>query len=293
MKNNALSNNLEIIKERIKSTYIDFTFTPKESNILNEICTKKAFHIENQKKIFSIDNLLDIIKSSPKPLGFLESIKSKHLNENTAIIAEIKKASPSAGLIRQDFSLIDIAKSYYDGGAACISVLTDEFYFQGQDAFINEVKKHFSIPILRKDFIIDPYQVIESRSLGADCILLIMSLLSIEQAKELEFIAKYLSMDILLEVHNDEDLEKAMSLNSSIIGINNRNLKTMKVDLSNTEKLSLKIPSNYTVVCESGIHNQDDILRIKSCGINTFLIGESLMRKKDIKAFLETLLTVK
>lgn len=259
-------------------------------NILAEICEKKLEHIKSQKIKFPEHIIIAMTELLDKPRDFKSSIEKKRKELGNAIIAEIKKASPSKGLIREDFNPASIAKSYEEGGAACISVLTDVPYFQGDDKFIGIVKNSSSLPVLRKDFIIDPYQVVESRAIGADCILLIMAAVDNSLAKDIEDTAIEFGMNVLIEIHNKQELERALKLKSKIIGINNRNLKTLEIDLTNSEKLSPLIPNNYIKICESGIYTKEDIKRMNDSNINVFLIGESFMRQQNIKKSIESLL---
>ena len=213
-----------------------------------------------------------------KPRDFIEAIKDKHQNSLPAVIAEIKKASPSKGVIRSNFNPDSIAKSYELGGAACISVLTDKEYFQGDPRFIEVVKNNCSLPVLRKDFIIDSYQVYESRALGADCILLIASALNIDELKKFESIANNLGMAVLVEVHNEEELQKAILLDTPLVGINNRNLKTFEVSLNTSIDLVTRIPNDRIPITESGIFKHSDIKLMNDNKIFTFLVGEAFMR---------------
>jgi indole-3-glycerol phosphate synthase len=206
------------------------------------------------------------------------------------LIAEVKRASPSKGVIREKFNPVEIATAYAEAGASCISVLTDVPYFQGEDSYLVDVRSHVPLPVLRKDFMLEPYQIKESRALGADCILLIMAALSDVQAAELEQAALELGMDVLVEVHDEAECERALKLKSTLLGVNNRNLKTLTVDLSTTEKLATMVPDNYTLVCESGIATHQEIERMNKAGAYCFLVGESLMREKDIAAATRKLL---
>lgn len=259
-------------------------------SILAEICRKKLAHISEQKAIISEKELEESIKKLEPPRGFLSAIKKEKPRIN--IIAEIKKASPSAGIIRKDFDPAAIARIYENSSATCISVLTDTPYFQGSDKDLQAVKQATSIPILRKDFMLDPYQITESRAIGADAVLLIMAALELDQARELEEKAMSFDIDILVEVHNEEELERALKLKTRLIGINNRDLNSLKVDLATTEKLAKKIPESHTIICESGIKTRDDIKRMLRCGVDGFLIGESLMREQDIGKALENLVFI-
>ncbi len=256
-------------------------------NILEEICEKKKEHVVNKKSENSLADLKSIIKDQAPLRGFLDSMKSAN---DAALITEVKKASPSKGLIRADFNPKEIAQIYENCGAKCISVLTDEPYFQGHDDFLGMVKDAVEIPVLRKDFMVDPYQIYESRALGADCILLIIAALDISLARELYNIATELNMDVLVEIHNQEELEQAITLNPMMIGVNNRNLKSMKVDINTSHELSKKIPDNIYKISESGIGSNDNINALIKSGYSGFLVGESLMRQDDIAHAMRTLL---
>lgn len=252
---------------------------------LTEICARKREHIAAQKAAVSTEALHQRALSTTPPRGFHAALKRRVAANATGLIAEVKKASPSKGLIRGDFDAASIATSYEKGGATCLSVLTDAPYFQGADEYLIAARAAVKLPVLRKDFMLDPYQILESRSLGADCILLIIAALSDDQAKELESVAQELGMDVLIEVHDEAELERALAhLSSRLLGINNRNLKTLEVDLATSEVLSAKVPADYTVVCESGIGNHTHIAQMKRLGIHCFLVGESLMREADVTA---------
>ncbi|MGB4106673.1 MAG: indole-3-glycerol phosphate synthase TrpC [Alphaproteobacteria bacterium] len=255
-------------------------------SILTEICQKKAEHVASKRKEVPQVLLEEMIKAAEKPRGFINALKK---SPAPAIIAEIKKASPSRGIIRADFDPAKIAKIYEENGAACLSVLTDEPYFQGRDEYIAEVKKVSSLPVLRKDFMIDPYQIYESRALGADCILLIMAALNHDDALRMSEIARDLDMDVLVEVHDEPELRAAIELAPAMIGVNNRNLKTLEVDLQTSHALSKMIPAGVLKVAESGLSARDDIRALQASGFDAFLIGESLMRENDIGAALRKL----
>jgi len=260
------------------------------SDTLSEICAKKREHVAKQKSLRPESELLHIAKDASAPRGFIKALIAKRSATGIALIAEIKKASPSKGIIRSDFHPANLARSYAEGGAACLSVLTDEPYFQGKDAYLSEARAAAGLPVLRKDFMLDPYQVTEARALGADCILLIMAALSDTQARELEAAAQAYKMDVLVEVHDRAELDRALALSSSLIGINNRNLKTLAVDLSTSETLAKYLPPHILAVCESGIHTHSDIERMQRKNIGCFLVGESLMREPDVTAATRKLL---
>jgi indole-3-glycerol phosphate synthase len=262
------------------------------SDVLKNICDDKLVHVENCKAEVPFEALVEKAKTMAPTRGFLQALRNKAARGENALIAEIKKASPSKGLIREDFDVAAIAEAYVQAGAACLSVLTDVPYFQGNDQFIAVAKEGNLLPVLRKDFMLDPYQIVESRVLGADCILLIMAALEDTQAHALEAVAMELGMDVLIEVHNAEELARALKLKSTLLGINNRNLKTLEVDLATSEALVKSIPDSYTKVCESGIYTAEDISRMNTAGFTTFLVGESLMRQEDIEAATRALLAV-
>lgn len=261
------------------------------SDTLAEICAKKREHIARQKQRMPQGAIYERALYATPPRGFHSALKKRAHDGSIGLIAEIKKASPSKGVIRADFEPASLAKAYAEGGATCLSVLTDEPYFQGADAYLLDARAAVNLPVLRKDFMLDPYQILESRSLGADCILLIMAALSDEQAKELEATARELGMDVLVEVHDQTETERALNhLSSKLIGINNRNLKTLAVDLATSEQLRPLIPAGYTVVCESGIATPADITRMRAIDIHCFLVGESLMREGDVATATKRLL---
>lgn len=260
------------------------------SDVLSRICSDKRNHIAARKQVRGLSELSQAAKTAPPPRGFFPKLRSVHESGRYALIAEIKKASPSKGLIREDFDPVDIARAYERGGAACLSILTDEPYFQGEDGYLTVARAAVSLPVLRKDFILDPYQVVESRTLGADCILLIMAVLDDGQAVELEGSARELGMDVLVEVHDEAELERALVLSSPLIGVNNRNLKTFETNPATTEKLAAILPRERFLVSESGLHSHADLERMARTGARAFLVGESLMREKDVEAATKKLL---
>ena len=260
-------------------------------NTLAKICAEKREHILACKSAVPEAQLHAKIQGLPPTKGFHRALKYSVAQSGYGLIAEIKKASPSKGLIRADFDPATIARSYVKGGASCISVLTDTPYFQGRDEYLKQVRACVDVPLLRKDFMLDSYQVYEARVLGADCILLIMAALTDLQAKELEVLAHELGMDVLVEVHDEDELHRALThLTSTLIGINNRNLKTLAVDLATSERLAKFLPKDATGVCESGINTNNDLINIKEIGISCFLVGESLMRQSNIELATKQLL---
>jgi len=259
-------------------------------NILDKILATKKNEIKNAKQLFSLSDLTEKIEINNDERDFVAALQDKHKIGSQAVIAEIKKASPSKGIIREAFEPISIALSYEKGGAACLSVLTDKEYFQGDINYIQQIKQTCQLPILRKDFIIDPYQIYESKAFGADCILLIAAALDLSEMKEFEAIAESLNMAVLVESHNLAELEEAIELNTLLIGINNRNLKTFDVSLQTSIDLKEKIPSGRIAITESGIFTREDIDFMNEYGISTFLIGEAFMRDADPGQSLENLI---
>ncbi len=259
-------------------------------DVLARICAAKRDHVAARKAIVSEAAQLEAVKSVAPPRRFAARLDAAVIELGVGLIAEIKKASPSRGLIRADFDPGVLARAYRAGAATCLSVLTDQPYFQGDDAYLGAARNAVDLPVLRKDFMIDPYQIVESRRIGADCILLIMAALTDAMAAELEATARELEMDVLVEVHDEAELDRAHRLDSRLLGINNRNLKTLDVDLATTERLAPRVASDRHVVCESGIYTAADIARMTDVGIRRFLVGESLMRQADVAAATRQLL---
>ena len=255
------------------------------TTVLDRICADKEAHVKRMKGERSLDALHVMAKQQTPPRGFIDALRAS----TPAFITEVKKASPSKGVIREDFNAVDIARIYAGNGAACLSVLTDEPYFQGKDEYLTAIRAAVDIPLLRKDFMIDPYQIVESRALGADCVLLIMAALGDDQADEMYRAARELGMDVLVEVHDRAELDRALALSPTMVGVNNRNLKTLDVDLQTGLDLAAHMPSDVLTVAESGISAPAEIARFTAAGYDAFLVGESLMREADIGAALRKL----
>lgn len=251
------------------------------SDILNKILATKAIEVASAKAKISIEQVQALAKAQPKARDFVGAIRTKITDGKAAVIAEIKKASPSKGIIRADFKPAEIAASYEQGGAACLSVLTDEQYFQGSAEYLKQAREACGLPVLRKDFMIDTYQVYEARAMGADCILLIAAALSLTKMQELERVAHSLGMAVLVEVHNGEELEQALKLTTPLLGINNRNLRTFEVTLDTTLGLLSQISKDKIVVTESGIFTSDDVALMRNNNVHTFLVGEAFMRQPE------------
>ena len=256
------------------------------SDILDKIVATKKLELAADSKKISLGNQRDQAEENNrndllKPRGFIQSIEKKIAAGKAGVITEIKKASPSKGILRERFVPAEIAQTYEKNGAACLSVLTDRDYFQGANAYLQAARAACQIPVLRKDFTIDPYQVYEARAIGADAILLIVACLELNQMKDLETCAHELGLDVLVEVHNAPELEQALELKTSLLGINNRNLKTFEVTLQTTLSLISMVPENKTLVTESGIMTRSDVQLMRDHKVNAFLVGEAFMRAND------------
>jgi indole-3-glycerol phosphate synthase len=256
---------------------------------LQPILQRKRDHVAARKIVRPAETL--DVSAAPAILGFADALQKARVEGRTGLIAELKKASPSQGLIRPDFDVQELAAAYAAGGASCLSVLTDEPFFQGADANLALARASVSLPLLRKDFIVDRYQLRESRVLGADCILLIVAALSDAELQDFAAEAGSLGMDVLVEVHDAAELDRALAIGTRLIGINNRNLKTMTVDLETSLELAARVPDDRIVIAESGIRTHADVVRLAQGGVTTLLVGESLMRQADVASATRQLLT--
>ena len=260
-----------------------------ERDVLGTIVERKHEEVSSRRTQVPVFELKARIRRQHNPRSFVDAIKKRIHGKQAAIIAEVKKASPSKGVIREDFDPISIAQSYERSGATCLSVLTDVHFFQGSDEYLELVKASSSLPVLRKDFIVEAYQVYEARAIGADCVLLIASILDIEKLNEFYDVAVSLGLDVLVEVHNKEELDKALTLSPAMIGVNNRNLKTFEVDLNTTLDLLSQMPEEVVVITESGIGKRTDVEQMLSNDVYGFLVGEAFMREPDPGQALELL----
>ena len=259
------------------------------SDILTTILARKADEIAERSARVSLADLRARVADAPPARGFADALNAMIAQGDPAVIAEVKKASPSKGVIRPDFRPADIAVSYEFGGAACLSVLTDVDFFQGADDYLRQARDACTLPVLRKDFTVDPYQVYEARALGADCILLIVAALDDGQLVDLSGLAMQLGMDVLVEVHDIDELERALPIPARLLGINNRNLKTFEVSLQTTLELKVAVPADRVLVTESGILARADVALMRDNAIHAFLVGEAFMRQPDPGAALSAL----
>jgi len=261
------------------------------SDTLARICTVKREHVARRIAAVPLARLLERLPDAP-PRGFARALREAHGAGRLPLIAEIKKASPSKGLIRADFEPAALARAYAEGGATCLSVLTDEPFFQGRDDYLATARSAVPLPALRKDFMLDPWQIVESRVLGADCVLLIMACLDDGAARELAATAGEYGIDVLVEVHDEAELDRALALPLSLLGINNRNLKTLEVDLGIFGRLARRVPRERILVAESGLHSHADLEQMAAAGACAFLVGESLMREPDVAGATRRLLGI-
>jgi indole-3-glycerol phosphate synthase len=257
--------------------------------ILARILARKDEEVAERRQAVSEDELFELAARQAPPRGFVAALEARISAGDPAVIAEVKKASPSKGVMREDFRPGDIARSYERGGAACLSVLTDADFFQGHEDYLAEAQEACGLPVIRKDFITHSYQVVEARAIGADCILLIVAALDDARLKVLHDQAVALGMDVLVEVHDADELERALALDLTLVGINNRDLHTFETRLETTFELLERIPEGVTVITESGIHGRDDVARMRERGVHGFLVGEAFMRVEDPGAGLQAM----
>lgn len=260
------------------------------TDTLARICDAKRRHVADAKRRRPAAEIRERSAAASPPRGFTAALRATRAEGRYGLIAEIKRASPSEGTIRRDFDPAALARAYAAGGAACLSVLTDTPFFQGTDAHLVAARSATALPVLRKDFMLDPYQVLEARAIGADCVLLIVAALGDGQAEELLAAAAESGMDALVEVHDEAELSRALTLDAGTIGINNRNLKTLQTDIGTARRLAPLVPEDRLVVAESGLSTRSDLAAMREAGVTTFLIGEALMREADVRAATEALL---
>lgn len=262
------------------------------SDVLKKICTVKRAAVAKRKQQTPLAEVEALAKSAAPVRGFAAALAAKADRGQYALIAEIKKASPSAGLIRPDFNPAALARAYENAGAACLSILTEEAHFQGSDAHLQEARAAVKLPVIRKDFMLEPYQAAQARAWGADCILIILAAVGDDTARFLLDAAREWEMDALVEVHDESEMDRALALGAELIGINNRNLRTFETDLQTSVDLAGKVPQDRHLVAESGLFTHSDLQRLETeAGIGTFLVGESLMRQTDVEAATRRLLT--
>lgn len=260
-------------------------------SVLASICAAKRDFVAKRKRERPLSEVETAAKIVTPPRGFAHALWLASITGNYGLIAEIKRASPSSGLIRADFDPASLARAYAAGGATCLSVLTDEPYFQGEDTYLTAARATVELPVVRKDFLLDPYQIIESRALGADAVLVILAAVDDGCARELIATATEFGMSALVEVHDEREMERAVALDAALIGINNRNLATLSIDLMTTERLAPMAPPDRVLISESGLYSGDHLRRMARVGVHCFLIGESLMRQPDVQAATRELLT--
>ena len=258
-------------------------------SVLDRIVARKVEEVAERRARVGLTELEALAKQADAPRGFARALRERAARREAAVIAEVKKASPSKGVIRADFRPADIARSYQAGGAACLSVLTDIDFFQGADAYLQQARAACSLPVIRKDFMIDPYQIVEARALGADCVLLIVANLQDGQMAELAAVAKEQNLDVLVEVHDGAELERALRLETPLLGINNRNLHSFEVSLNTTLELKARVPADRLVITESGILGRADVELMEANDVYAFLVGEAFMRAEDPGAELKRL----
>jgi indole-3-glycerol phosphate synthase len=260
-------------------------------DILRKIVEYKREELAEVKRLVPLEQLRELLPRVPAPKGFMRALVHTASSGETAIIAEVKKGSPSKGVIREDFDPVAIAEIYEGNGASCLSVLTDEHFFLGNLRYLSEIRSAVWLPLLRKDFIFDEYQIFEARRAGADAILLIAAMLDLPRLREFHSLARELGMDVLLEVHDETELETALRTECRLIGVNNRDLRSFATDMATTERLASMLPKDRFLVSESGINTRADVMRLQQAGAKAFLIGESMMREPDIGRKLRELLS--